>query len=209
MNRKVLIAVIIFTFFVIVAGLVWRSQKVVQEKERMAQEAAQEAQKAAQEAQKSAEAKQQRLPKVFTAAVDTSKWKTYQNDLYGYSIKYPANWEVIYDDKKRGASFSPVGETYYLEESSIGIIRIGSDQDVKFDKSTYSDLQHVVVGGREAFENTSGAFGEVSVYFNIGDTSFNLTNDVSPAVLNSEYKDKAEEYNKIFETMVSTFKFTK
>lgn len=30
-----------------------------------------------------------------TPEVDTSDWKTYRNEKYGYEIKYPPNWEVI------------------------------------------------------------------------------------------------------------------
>ena len=37
---------------------------------------------------------------VATSSVDTSKWKTYKNDELGYSIKYPEDLIVNYDESK-------------------------------------------------------------------------------------------------------------
>ncbi len=150
-------------------------------------------------------------PTVNTPApISTADWKTYRNEVYGYSIRYPANWEIIREDKKRATEFSPVGENYYLEgEPEIGVVRVVVAPDVKFDKLKYSNTQQIVVDSQMAYKNIYGYGGEVSVDFDISGVPISLVNDVSPAVINSENRNKASEYNQVFDIMLSTFKFVK
>lgn len=143
----------------------------------------------------------------ITSDLDTSNWKTYTNDLYGYSIKYPSNWEIIKDDKKWETDFNPIGEKYYIETADVGVVRVVQAPDVKFDKSKYPNAEQTTLDGREAYKTTGEFGGEVSIHSAINNTPISLVNDVYPAVINSENKDKAGEYNKIYDTMVSTFKF--
>lgn len=142
--------------------------------------------------------------------LDTSKWKIYINDLYKYSIKYPSDWEIITEDKKWVTEFSPIGEDYYIEgEPKIGVIRISAAPDVKFDSSKYPNTQQVIIDGQSAYKQSNGYLGEVVIYFHINGIPISLVNDVSPAVTSSQNRDKANEYNRIYDMMVSTFKFIK
>ncbi len=142
------------------------------------------------------------------STAETATWNTYNNTTYGYSINYPPGWEIIRDDKKWETEFSPIGENYYIEgEPEIGVIRVVAAPDVKFDKSNYPNAHEITLDGRTAYKTTSGYGGEVSISFEINDIPLSLVNDVSPAVTGSANANKADEYNRIFDSMVSTFKF--
>lgn len=34
-----------------------------------------------------------------TTEIDTSNWKTYRNEVYGFEVRHPANWSVIRENK--------------------------------------------------------------------------------------------------------------
>lgn len=141
---------------------------------------------------------------------DTMNWNVYTNSLYGYSIKYPKNWEIINEDMRETTEFSPIGEDYYIEgEPEIGVIRIVAAQNVKFDKTRYANDQQIKLDGRTAYKSTDGYGGEVSISFEIDGTPVSLVNDTSPAVTSSQYANKENEYNRIFDLMVSTLEFRK
>ena len=45
-----------------------------------------------------------------TAEIDTSGWKTYRNEEYGFEFKYPEDWTIINNDFRKNISFNdPVG----------------------------------------------------------------------------------------------------
>jgi hypothetical protein len=55
-----------------------------------------------------------------TAEIDTSDWKTYQNEEYGFEFKYPKDWIIIKNDLRKNIIFDePVGlslpNVWYLE----------------------------------------------------------------------------------------------
>ena len=57
------------------------------------------------------------FPLVFPEnKVDTSNWKVYRNEKFGFEIKYPVNWEVEFDGMP-GLSYP--GERGYLGEFSV------------------------------------------------------------------------------------------
>ncbi len=59
------------------------------------------------------------------SAPDTSNWKTYRNEEYGFEFKYPENWEKFFGDSVREVSFGtknkpddyPFSLGLYIEES--------------------------------------------------------------------------------------------
>jgi len=59
-------------------------------------------------------------PAVSPSPDETADWKTFSQDTYGFSIRYPANWEMA-ETQERGAL--KTGELYkiILEERSSGI----------------------------------------------------------------------------------------
>ncbi len=59
--------------------------------------------------------------------VDTSNWKTYTNEEYGFSLKYPKHWEKreeFADETSLNISFSEVGQWYNVEGGTENAIVI-------------------------------------------------------------------------------------
>jgi hypothetical protein len=137
---------------------------------------------------------------------DTSAWKTYTNTVYGFTIKYPANWQIIGDNPTWETDFSPVGETYYLEGGPppVGVIRIVASPDVKFDASKYNVEGLMQIAGKTAYKSTNPSYQEISIYFNVNDTPLIFVNDVKPEGISGA---KADQYNEIFDTMLTTLQF--
>ncbi len=63
------------------------------------------------------------LKKDKTSEIDASDWKVYQNEVYGYEIKYPSEWS--YEISKTGfVEFHDDGKKYYYEGSELYLIGI-------------------------------------------------------------------------------------
>ncbi|MEA2007231.1 MAG: hypothetical protein U9O20_03685 [Patescibacteria group bacterium] len=58
---------------------------------------------------------EERQEKNETEKIDTSDWKTYRNDYYGYQISYPKDWDVsVEDDRDVGLFKIPRSDTMIL-----------------------------------------------------------------------------------------------
>lgn len=135
----------------------------------------------------------------------TINWKTYSNDTYGFHFKYPNDW--TYETLQNGneISFSPVGKKFYLEGTKTGVMRVIIRPDVSFSSK---NAQVIQVGGKTAYK-TKGYENEIVVAFKLNNMLVSLINDVSPVVINSEYKNSADSYNEIFDKILLSVIFTK
>ena len=58
---------------------------------------------------------QEKNEKTITETIDTSNWKTFRNEEYGYEVNYPQDW-IKKDGARREVSFnSPRNEEYFQE----------------------------------------------------------------------------------------------
>ncbi len=97
---------------------------------------------------------------VATSSVDTSKWKTYKNDELGYSISYPEDLIVNYDESKLILVFPAKNYFHWplLDEVKLSLIATSScitgnasTTELSINDRTYtveSDLVDVAMGSR-------------------------------------------------------------
>lgn len=68
------------------------------------------------------------LPKPHQSLLDTSTWKTYRNDKYGYTIMYPVGWSVMEAERSNKTSST----TRFLLNNAIQSQESGEVQTVEF-----------------------------------------------------------------------------
>jgi len=134
------------------------------------------------------------IPTLIPTPDETANWKIYTNSLLSYSVKYPQNWLLL--DLTEGKQI----EIYYQPDKtkSVGEILIEEIDDSSYNRE---------LGSKQA---TKGIL--------IGDSNAKCkTDDVEKTwcylTFNSKYlsilivKEKDQEYNKIIDQILSSFKF--
>jgi len=125
---------------------------------------------------------------------DQSKnWKTYTNEKYKYSVRYPENWFL------RDISDGSQLEIYYQPDKTkpVGEILFGSvDERLYIDASKVANEEIVI--GKSIAKCLTDDTTKIWCYLN------NDNEYLSILII----KEKDEEYNKTLDQILSTFKFT-
>ena len=154
-------------------------------------------------------------------ATNTANWKTYTNAKYAYSIQYPDNWYNSEFTEKTGSAFASSG---ILDNSGSEEVKVNAIAKIS-DSNNLSFADYVQVAGIKEFGYTKLAFikpittasglsgyettwvissnGQTSTTLPI--TYFEIPNDKTATI--EVFLYNAEDMN-VYETMLSTFKFT-
>ena len=154
---------------------------------------------------------------------DTSHWKTYKNEGYGFSIRYPNSWDYIDQTKFETQNCAPgpsVGEGLALFGSKnlkcIGVAHMSLWDDkvefVVYSTTEFNPLKAITeekyteltVDGEKAVKNfmTETSAGPrctcTRIYINHNNEGF---------MIEFVNKDLKGNHNPIYDTILSTFKF--
>ncbi len=146
-----------------------------------------------------------------TPTTDTSDWKTYRNEQFGYEIKYPENW-YLYDVDSSDIFVQPDKETpdnipgphASALEIKVKSVKVNYDpiQEVKpdFDKAGISFTKEpIIIGGVQGLKVVSVCEGA-----GCGAPQWLVIKNGT-----LYHFDSNLGYSKIFERILSTFRFIK
>jgi len=154
------------------------------------------------------------MPTTTTAATSTTAdWKTYTDKTFGYSVKYPANW-LVNSTNPRQIEFRENGKTYSIEESDIYAIVIAIDDKVQ--AKTALELANE----RKANMTVGAPVVTETIVDNVKAAQIQDYLQKSMIIVNSNKRYDivtpnfgVEEINKgvqkVYDQMISTFRFTK
>ena len=159
--------------------------------------------------------------------IDTSDWLTYENKEYGYSVKYPRDWEMKEESQER-TTFKKIFKEFspqILVDGEI-IIEVFSNknklpirdwirQNEAVDENTIKSLKEVELGGQKGLERIINLELDGSEYKDIFISIDNLVYDIQPntsARFPNEQLEQENNYlirqsNKIIAEILKTIQF--
>ncbi len=157
----------------------------------------------------------------------TANWKTYTNEKFGYTIKYPNDWTYReYPDTQTGAGFRPINQSNEVQYEFINVGAYGSaenEYNVPFDdyvkEAAIAEIQNYEkLNSIKQITTDAGIKGYETtwIYYDMRSkekkASLPITYIDYQKTVGSKYKTIQinlgnEDYEKIYDQMISTFKF--
>lgn len=150
------------------------------------------------------------MPTPVATADPTANWKTYKNTNPPYTLQYPNQW--IFDESAHGECVGPTFFTSSTKKSWLTICRVdnpdgltGSEKMWR-DSNGYTNITSTKINGLNAITSEIQQF-ESQYEFNVEFEATSKT-DLLWFHLTTEVSGK-ENNKKLFDQILSTFKFTK
>lgn len=152
---------------------------------------------------------------------DTANWKTYRNAEYGFEVKYPVDWTMHFENTVIN---SPEEKTGYIfisglkNPSNLSLMTFLKEKDKEFAAEAAKDTPELGYPGFLNFDTAkqinidgSVAYKFVGLNFEISDLAIRAGSKVLVFrnFIIPENKITSVEADKIFDQILSTFKFTK
>ncbi len=139
-----------------------------------------------------------------TSLMDTSDWKTYTNEEYGFKVKYPAKW-VYREINSETIYFENSEEKYYMEGSEISPIIIGTRDSQRYISSLeFTQKQNIYNGTVTTLAIDGKEVARLEDYLGV------RTNILHAHKIYSVERNTGDmRVHDIYQTMLSTFKFTR
>lgn len=150
--------------------------------------------------------------------IDTSNWKTYENTTYGYSFKYPTEWDIISNDSNKLA----LG---FKSQNDVNVFLIVTSQNTEFSNyqsfkfcSQIPDIEnhptHCIEetgwGQKQPVEQiTLSAKSALSFYISGEvDYAFHIVRFIQTPTIELDMNVAGGGLDKKFDQILSTFTFT-
>lgn len=142
----------------------------------------------------------------------TASWQTYTNTQYGYSFKYPNDWDIAGEKTLFVAPQSTIDEIKKIEGGFGGGKGLVSTINVYTEKpqipisDEYQNVteESVIIGGKQATKYTIQVI-KPSPVGNVGDKIINIIIPNNNYYLDYSLLD--EKYKPVFDQILSTFRF--
>ncbi|MFC1613261.1 hypothetical protein ACFL23_02925 [Patescibacteria group bacterium] len=108
---------------------------------------------------------------VGTDEIDTSDWKTYRNEEYGFELMYPEGWSLFFPKSNVNMISFNVGITESAESIEIkkNINNVTfeelKEQKIKFYELVTLTIDDLTIDGEEAIRIETSEFGTIRIFF--------------------------------------------
>ncbi|MCX6809145.1 MAG: hypothetical protein NTZ65_00075 [Candidatus Berkelbacteria bacterium] len=161
-----------------------------------------------------------------SATPETASWKTYTNDTYGFSFKYPSDWTFQQDgtiinvnspenqalknkidsNTMYGEGYSPtimfrtfVSASDYVNQGNPSVKSTKTVSEYMSSIATANTFNETTLGGQKAYEDEEGGFAG---------SYYNITCEHNTTVFTTQIVSEKKSLTDTEQSILSTFQFT-